>query len=65
MQVELATGYTWLVSYRFDGEEPEILLARAITPEIALKEAHYSLETGLLDYQIFGLVREDKRGTLA
>ena len=65
MQVELATGYTWLIAYRFDGEEPEIMLVRASTPEIALKEAHFSLEAGELDYQIFGMVREDKRGLLA
>ena len=64
MEIELAPGYTWIVAYRFDGEEPEQMLVRAISPERALKEAHHSLESGDLDYQVFGLVREDQWSTL-
>ena len=61
MEIELAPGYTWIVTFKWDGEEPEQMLVRAISPERALKEAHYSLETGEPDYQIFGLIREDKQ----
>ena len=64
MEIELAPGYTWIVAYRWDGEEPEQMLVRAISPERALKEAHYALEIGELDYQIFGLVREGKHEAL-
>lgn len=60
-EIELAPGYTWIVAYRWNSEEPEQMFVRAISPERALKEAHYSLETGELDYQIFGLIREDKQ----
>ena len=48
----------------WDGEEPEQMLVRAISPERALKEAHYALEIGELDYQILGLVRADKADAL-
>ena len=65
MEIELAPGYTWIVAYKWDGEEPEEMLVRAISPERALKEAHYALEIGELDYQIFGMVWDDKRETLS
>ena len=65
MEIELAPGYTWIAAYRFDGEEIEQLLTRAISPERALKEAHYPLDIGDLGYQIFGLVKEDHVDTLS
>ena len=64
MEIEFAPGYTWIVAYKWDGEKPEQMLVRAISPERALKEAHYALDTGDLDYQIFGMVREGKRSAL-
>ena len=64
MEIELAPGYTWIIAYKWDGEEPEQMLVRAISPERALKEAHYALEIGELDYQILGLVRADKADAL-
>jgi hypothetical protein len=49
MAIELAPGYTWIIAYKWDGEEPEQMLVRAISPELALNEAHYALEIGELD----------------
>lgn len=65
MEIELAPGYTWIAAYRFDGEEIEQLLTRAISPERALKKAHYPLDIGDLGYQLFGLVKEDHVDTLS
>ncbi len=64
MEIELAPGYTWIVTYKWDGEAPEEMLVRAISPERAIKEAHYALEIGELDYQIFSLVRAIKQEAL-
>jgi hypothetical protein len=53
-------GFTWTVAYRWNGAETEHLQVRAFSAEGALREAHYSLETGELGYEIMGLMREDQ-----
>jgi hypothetical protein len=60
MEVEPATGWSWTIWYQWDGYEIEPLFAVALTPEQALKEAHYSLSIAGEDYSILGLLRDDK-----
>jgi hypothetical protein len=59
MEVELATGWVWTVWYRWDDGETEAMLVVALTVEVAIKEAHYSLSSAGEDYSILGLIRQD------
>lgn len=60
VEVEPAIGWIWTIWYQWDGHETEHMVAVALTPEQAIKEAHNSLSSGGEDYSIVGLMRDDK-----
>lgn len=63
MKIEIAPGYTWEITYQWEGDDgvpdppPEVMIAAAVTIEDALKEARWSLDAGETRYNILGVVR--------
>ncbi|MEZ5742919.1 MAG: hypothetical protein R3D89_04100 [Sphingomonadaceae bacterium] len=60
LKIEPAVGWIWTVWYQWDDCEIEAMAAVALTVEMAIEEAHFSLSVAGEDYTILGLMRDDK-----
>jgi hypothetical protein len=60
MEIETAPGHIWTIWFEWIGAQPEPMVAAASSAAKALEEAHYSLSSAGVEYEILGVLRSDR-----